>query len=299
MTGSYDYFLTIGNNHMQKIKELFDSAKATYDSKNCPLNDICATAVAAIERLNNKATTRYLDTVKTKPYNVFENEEKISRPYLPSLYTGNSEDFKSKWDSLVDAIDSEAKTIHISASEINDVFYTIITAFSCCYDLWNPGARKTPGTFFEVILGAVLGKILPTYIRTKHISIPNQPESVSTDIVFQDPLTTKSLVIPAKITTRERVVQPFAHQRILDSVFGKGVYCSILMCVSEMQRAKKNGANEICVPGTIRLFQNHLAEMGGIYYLDPPNRYTQQDITNIIDVGSIGYFIKNKLPSFF
>lgn len=279
--------------------ECFDTAKAIYDSGGCPIKDIGATSVAAIAKIQSDTTNRFLDTLNSKQYNLFAANGKLSRPYLPSQYIASPQDFELAWNSLISAIDPIARTINLPSSGINNTLYSAITAFSCCYDLWNPGARKTPGTFFEILLGAVLEKILPTCIRTKHISIPNQPESISTDIVFQDPLSARSLVIPAKITTRERIVQPFAHQRILDSVFGQDTYGSVLMCVSEMQRAGDDGANEICVPGTIRLFQNHLASMDGIYYLDPPNRYLQQDITSIISVGSIGDFIKNRLSSFF
>ena len=284
---------------MQTIKAHFDSAKAAYDSGACPIADIYETSAASISKLQADATTQYLDTLNTKRYDVFSYNGNLSRPFLPGLYVNNSQDFKTKWDALIAAINSMHKTIDLSEPEINQVLYAAITAFSCCYDIWNPGARKTPGTFLEVMLGTILSKILPNCPRTKFITIPGQSEKVSTDIVLTDQQAGRSLVIPAKITTRERVVQPFAHQRILNSVFGNGTYGSVLMCVSEMQRAGTNGANEICVPGTIRLFQVHLAEMDGIYYLDPPHRYLQSDITSIIEVGTIGGFIKNKLPSFF
>ena len=102
-------------------------------------------------------------------------------------------------------------------------------------------------------------------------------------------------MIPAKITTRERIVQPFAHQRILDSVFGAHHYNSILTCVSETQRHGPNGVKEICVPGTIRLFQKHLAVMAGIYYLDPPSRYLAKDVTSVIKVATVGELIHSDL----
>lgn len=107
----------------------------------------------------------------------------------------------------------------------------------------------------------------------------------------------RGLVVPAKITTRERIVQPFAHQRILDSAFGVGHYRSALACVSEMQRDEEVGANEICVPGTIRLYQEYLAPLSGIYYLDPPVRYLQSDVTSIIEVSSLGHFFSERIAA--
>ena len=92
-------------------------------------------------------------------------------------------------------------------------------SFSSCYDLWKPGSRKTPGTLFEILLGSITAKFLTAYTRTKFISLPKTGESVSTDIVFD--LNEKGIVMPVKITTRERIVQPYEHQKILDSVFGQ------------------------------------------------------------------------------
>jgi hypothetical protein len=120
--------------------------------------------------------------------------------------------------------------------------------------------------------------------------------SVATDIVFE--YCGKGVVIPAKITTRERIVQPFAHQKILDGVFGVGRYISLLICVSETQRSDKDGrVNEICVPGTITLFQKHLAQLNGIYYLDPPQRYLALNAKNIVSVQSLGFLFAEGLAN--
>ncbi len=191
---------------------------------------------------------------------VFEVNGRLSRPYLPSLFTSSPSDFSKRWLRTLRAIDAGKKSVCQSPDEVNTVLYAAMTAYSVCFDLWNPGARKTPGTFFEILLGSVMGMVLPSYERTKFIPIPGVGQNVSTDIVFSCPRTNRGLVIPAKITTRERIVQPFAHQRILDSVFREGHYRSVLMCVSELQRAT-NDINEICVPGTIKLFQKHLAPL--------------------------------------
>jgi hypothetical protein len=64
-----------------------------------------------------------------------------------------------------------------------------------------------------------------------------------------------------------------------------------------MQRDEEEGANEICVPGTIRLFQRHLAAITGIYYLDPPVRYLKEDLTKVLRVGSLGEFLTADLAA--
>ena len=169
--------------------------------------------------------------------------------------------------------------------------------FSICYDLWRPGSRKTPGTFFEILVGSLVQAVTPRLTRRAHVPLLEPGESVSTDIVFLEPGERGGLAIPVKITTRERIVQPFAHQRILDAVFGEGRFRSILVCVSEMQRQRDTGANAICVPGTIRQFQRYLAPLAGLYYLDPPARYLRDDVTGLIPVGTLGDLLAHDLPS--
>lgn len=93
------------------------------------------------------------------------------------------------------------------------------------------------------------------------------------------------------------MVQPYAHQRILDSVFGDQAFKSTLVCMSEMQRDGDDNANAICVPGTIRLFQMHLAELSGIYYLDPPARYLHDDVAGVVTVNSVGALLADDLPT--
>ena len=67
--------------------------------------------------------------------------------------------------------DVERKIISQPALQINSVLYTAVTAHSCCYDLWKPESRKTPGTFFEILIGTTFSKVLSTYSRSKHIPI--------------------------------------------------------------------------------------------------------------------------------
>src|SRR5690606_30341927 len=64
---------------------------------------------------------------------------------------------------------------------------------------------------------------------------------------------------------------------------------------SEMQRDQEEGANEICVPGTLKMYQKHLASVSGIYYLDPPVRYLAEDLKQVVVVESIGRLLTSDL----
>jgi len=280
---------------MTRIDLLLKTLKAPYDNGQNPVALIGTLAAYCLKKLQSKATTRRLADVGEKEYWLFESNGRMSRPYLRERLVTSTSGFSRKWTLFKKSFDSQEKRIDLDGNQVNDLLYTAITTFSVCYDLWKPKSRKTPGTFFEVIMGSVLGKLLPDYSRDKHVLIPKQPENVSTDIVFSLPDKPGGLVIPVKITTRERIVQPFAHQRILDSVFGEQTYRSILVCMSEMQRDGDSNAKEICVPGTIRLFQLHLARLKRIYYLDPPWRYLQKDVSSVLSVRTVGDLLTTDL----
>lgn len=280
---------------MDALNEQFKIIKTAYDADRNPLAEIGALGEYCLGKIYNEASAHYRGDVGSKKYSVFQAGERISRPYLPPLLMNEPEKFHEAWENLLENVVQDSHYISLDIQVIDTVLYSLINSFCICYDLWKPASRKTPGTYFEVMMGSLLSVLLPSYRRRKFITLPGQTEKVSTDIVFEKTGEQGGLVFPVKITTRERIVQPFAHQRILDSVFGEGVYRSVLLCVSELQRAKNDGVNEICVPGTIKLFQIHLAHLNGIYYLDPPLRYCKSDISATIPVGSLGLFFQSKL----
>ena len=282
---------------MDQLAGLFKLAKQDYDAYEvCACDKVGMVGRHAVEKLVEETSLNFLSQLHGKDYSECRHNDSFCRPFLAGQFIQSASDFQKRWKVMLDARRPDKEAIELPPEEINTVLYTAIAAFSACYDIWKPMSRKTPGTFFELLLGSVLEGILPRHKRSKFIPIPNQSEKVSTDIVFStDNPNEAGLVIPAKITTRERIVQPYAHQRILDAVFGKGKYKSVLMCVSEIQRKVDNTANEICVPGTIRLFQSHLASLDGIMYLDPPYRYLQDDVTGVVRVGKIGDFLASGL----
>lgn len=278
---------------MRTIEQLHGELKKSYDAGGSPLNQILGLATLCIERLNRVDRVVYQHG-GGKSYFAFTDGRELSRPVRSDLYLDNPDDLVRAWNEMLKAINPDQMKCQLHDSQINSILYTAVISFAASFDIWKKSSRKTPGTHFEVILGSLVSQLLPDFVRTKFIRIPGQSESVSTDIVFG---TDKGgIVIPAKITTRERIVQPFAHQRILDSVFPIGSYQSVLLCVSETQRdSKTEYVKDICVPGTIRLFQAHLAKLNAIYYLDPPARYMKKDITDLLKVSDYGQFFREDL----
>lgn len=295
---------------MENIANAFKSVKKSYDSGRRPLSEIERLTIFCIDKINSIGEMDY-GFLRAKHYHVkfadINSRKNKSRPFRKDLFFLDVDEFKESWKRI---ISSKGKCCFLSSDDsINKCIYTVVMSFSMCYDIWKNGSRKTPGTYFEIVLGSLLGEVLPVeYTRTKSVSLLSKVEAeesmedadtgnVATDIVFKIE-NGKSIVIPVKITTRERVVQPFAHQRILDGAFGEGIYTSLLCCVSETQRDdKKTKVNDICVPNTIILFQKHLAKIGGIFYLDPPDKYLELDGVNSLAVSTIGGLFNNRLAT--
>lgn len=287
------------------IAGAFTRAKRRYDRGEDALGDALALGGICLRKLHTDATLRRFGLFAGPPkieYWVAEASGVLSRPYRPDLFIHDQDEFAREADAFVD--DMRRRT-NSDPDRFDRVVYTTVTAFCLCYDVWKPKSRKTPGTFFELLVGSAARVRFPSLALTKHIPIkaiavddvvdeiaeldPDavealQGDSVSTDLVLADPVTDRGAVIPLKITTRERIVQPFAHQRILDSAY-PGRFASFLACISEVQRDDSSGTvKQICVPGTVALFQKHLASLNGLYYCDIPVRYARADLGAVIKV---------------
>lgn len=299
---------------MKDLKKYLDIASKKYNSNKKHADECRALISYALNKLISNSDYGVFGDFQGKPvitYNAFSNSNEISRPVRPDLFILDENVFISEYDLLINSL-SKPPSLWGSAdiNRANIIVYTGVMAIACCYDLWQKGSRKTPGTFFEIFMASLLQEMLPEEVFSKHIPLTSllgnssaenkddsiatdedNASSVSTDIVIRGNHSNQALVVPLKITTRERIVQPFAHQRILDSAFGEHAFTSFVVCISETQQDKKKSkVNHICVPGTIKLFQQYLAPVGGLYYCDVPPRYLTKDMQSVIAVKSVGNF---------
>jgi hypothetical protein len=303
---------------MDEIKGLLRTAADRYNRVQPHSDEVRALVVAAQRKLYVGAEFRAYGQYAGKPpveYYVFSGNQSVSRPVRPDLYIAEPEEFRRDFEYLVRNL--RLDPVVWSEAEMavaNRVVYTSVMAVACCYDVWQRGSRKTPGTVFEILMAALLQTMLTKASFSKHIPLaailanaeggaavrelaeptPHDdaegPSSVATDLVIKNSAgDVGGVVIPLKINTRERIVQPFAHQRILDSAFGKGTFKSLLVCISETQLDEKTqSVKQVCVPGTVKLFQKHLAPMYGLYYCDIPQRYAAGDMEQVLPVKPIG-----------
>ena len=104
--------------------------------------------------------------------------------------------------------------------------------------------------------------------------IPESGANLPTDYVFDPGRNARKIHLPIKTSTRERAVQAWVHQLVLDRIFGNREYQGILVVAAETKRDSRTGeVIEICVPRQLQMFQARVAELSRVYYLDPPSEY--------------------------
>lgn len=253
-----------------------------------------------------------------KQYSVFMvagSEVRFSRPVNDDLFIGDVAEFDARWVDLCAAVRAEAGqgTITLDPHAIDQLVYSAVIAFACCADLYGQGGRGAPGTFLEMVVGPLVS-ILSGRVETSSISIPvpetGEIERVPTDLSFVEPSEPIVLVVPTKISTRERISQAYVHQRILDAARpGDKAHRSILVIANENNVMAPKGlppsgrtvdactVQDTLVPSTIVLYQKYVAQLSGLYYLDPPSRYIAGGIVGFPIVRSFGHLLTGDLAA--
>jgi len=223
-----------------------------------------------------------------KEYFAYSNEKKISRAINKGLFENGT--------PLIDPFFSATETNDfsaISAEDITSACYNIAISFCAVIDLNKTGDQKTPGTFFEYLIGCLFARRLGI-TPTKRLDILNldMEATLPTDFIFDLGKDKAKFHVPVKTSTRERVIQVWAHQRVLDGVYGTGRFLGTLACLTETKTDKKKlEVVEICLPVQWRLYQMYIAQLKRVYYLDKPQAYEAlNDVFPQIHVSSFGEF---------
>jgi len=170
--------------------------------------------------------------------------------------------------------------------------YSIAYSVFAAHDAHQVG-RKTSATFFEILIGHIVARAIGVSPRNK-VLLPESPRDnpayLPTDYLFDPGPRSLKIHLPIKTSTRERAVQAWVHQLVLERIFGVGQYRGVLVVASETKRNSRTGdVIEICVPRQLQMFQARVAEMSRVYYLDPPRVYLElANDTPRIDVKPFG-----------
>lgn len=234
----------------------------------------------------------------------------FSRAINSDLLISDPEEFADCWNYFVEKLDACAGTsvlAGLTSSQLNRLTYTALVCYGAFCDLVGPGS---PGTYLEMIVGPIVS-ILTGRSEGSAITLPvaetDEVETVTTDLSFVGEPGDVVLVMPTKISTRERISQAYVHQLILDRAKATtGItYRSVLVIANENNTMFKKGTartlescwtQETLVPGTIILYHKYVSQLMGLYYLDPPNRYVMGAPATFPAVRTFGDLLTEDLP---
>lgn len=226
--------------------------------------------------------------VPGKAYFAFRQSRKLSRAVNKELFLAAPE----QWESFCKAIANRERPA-MDADSITRIIYSVAASFFCFVDLTKEGDQKTPGTFFEYLIGHLFAWRLDVNPKTRLPVLNLDMEAtLPTDFVFDLGPNRAKFHLPVKVSTRERVIQVWAHQRVLDGVYGTGRFLGTPVILTETKTDKKKlEVIEICLPDQWRIYQMHIAQLKRIYYLDVPAAYTKlNDVFPPLSVKPFGHF---------
>ena len=230
----------------------------------------------SVDRLKHTSRLPLLNNTsdKSKNYFCFFQNGRYSRPVNGDLY--------DKGCGLASSFLSQVlhrNIISMSADDITAAVYSISIAFCCATDIYSSSGVKQSGTYFERLIGhlmAVQFGTNPRGVMTTN-ELDGERVAIPTDFIFDLGGKRPKFHVPVKTSTRERVVQVWAQQRVLDGAYGVGRFHCLLTCISETELDKKNKDRlrviEVCLPGQWTIYQLYIAQLTRVYYLDPPATY--------------------------
>jgi hypothetical protein len=211
-----------------------------------------------------------ISKIPNKTYFQFrlKNDVSFSRPVNSNLFVD-----KIKQEDIFKILKSDIN--HFKHFFISQLIYTMAMSYCCAVDLLKKRDQKTPGTYFEILIGHIFS-VKYNMNPDKKIQVINldKKTTLPTDFVFNLGTEKSRIHLPIKTSTRERVIQVWAHQRVIDGVYGVNKFRGILVCINETNKqSKDNSVIEVCLPGQWAIYQMYIARMYRIYYLDIPEKY--------------------------
>ena len=271
------------------IAEIYDDMKNLFTSS--PLNEeitdkfrlINYYCYNEIQKMNLIPITSRT-TAAGKNYVVFSVTKhngniKYSRPVNYDLYQeGSRKNGHGVYivDVLWDCIKTHQIT-KLSPRDITAALYFICMNYCCCADLLDD-VKSNAGDYFEKLVGHLYSMHLMVSPTNQMNAVELDGESISlpTDFIFDLGCGKPKFHVPAKTSTRERVVEVWAQQRVLDGAFGIGRFLCLLTAISETNFVSRDMSVSItCVPNQWINYQLFIAQIKRAYYLDVPDKYAE------------------------
>jgi hypothetical protein len=224
------------------------------------------------EYLASTVRISLISKVENKTFFAFQDGPRHSRAVNENLFTGSQ-----LVTLFVEAVKNNAY-LHLTAEQITQACYLLVMAFCGAIDLLKTGDQKTPGTFYEILVGHLYARTFGVNPGSRIQLKLDDAESVAiqTDYIFDLGPHRPRYHIPIKTSTRERASEVWLHQTMLDRAFGAGSYIGLLTCLAETKLDHRTfEVVEIYVPNQWRAYQRYAARIARAYYLDPPRIYLE------------------------
>ena len=246
------------------------TAAAKVDLKGAAVTKaLLEVVLRGLDFLSGNATPEPLTSkVPDKEYFDFHLGASSSRPINKALFDFDTP--KEVFDSIF-----AGKAGEVEHGLLSRALYTAAMAYCATTDLTKSGDQKTPGTYFECFIGHLVAQRYGVN-PDKQTQVPSLEiiNSLPTDYVFDLGTERRRIHLPIKTSTRERVVQVWAHQRVLDGIHGRNRFRGLLACLAETNKqTRERAVVEVCLPGQWAVYQMHIAELHRVYYLDIPAKY--------------------------
>lgn len=246
--------------------------------------ELIAVSLAFLKR--NCKPIKLISKVPGKEYFTFTDGKIVARPANKQLFILKAATIKTLWrDWLLN---------RITPSDFAALSYTAGLAPCLAMEIFDRQNKKGPATYFECYIGHLFAKSLGVN-PTKAVRLPVHNKSVrmTMDFLFDVGDEYRKIHLPVKMSTRERVVQAWAHQRMLNEAYGQDSFRGVMVLFSETKLDSRSlEVVEICVPDQWLAYQALLAHMDRIYYFDMPERYRALTSLNpdVITIKSFGEF---------
>lgn len=258
---------------MANLRPPYNSLKALATAN---LGDIAVTQsiidLAKLSFITLKDYTKHPinSSIANKEYFVFERQGKYSRPVNTGLFI----------DEIPEEIYSQYLNLEwnlIPPDMLQKVLYSIAMAYCAATDALGTQDKKTPSTFYEIYIGNIFAREYGTNpISQIEVDLDEISTTLPTDYLFQPPNQFIKIHLPIKLSTRERSIQAWAHQRVLEGIHGVGRYKGVMVVMAETNFVSKSmSVVEVCLPDQWRLYQMFISQMTRIYYLDMPKKYEE------------------------
>ena len=240
------------------------------DAASQAIIDLAVTSLRFLAAKCEQITLNSL--VPGKNYISFSRNNVVARPANRDFFVLDPQVIRRDWQSWLSG--------NLNAEKFGRMSYTVALAPCLAMELFDRNNKKGPATFFECMIGHIFARSLgmePT--KQAELSVLGRSVRMTMDFLFEPAGGSFNIHLPVKMSTRERVVQAWAHQRLLDAAYGSGRYKGIMVLFSETKLdSRSHEVVEICVPDQWLVYQTLLSKLDRIYYFDVPVRY--QELTN-------------------